>query len=140
MDRAGCVVAGNGTLEAARRIGWSHLAVVRTELEGEAAHAPMVGALADRRRVGLSTGGAARQPGAAIDCEDSAFCVPRVPEMECAQPALWDLRVQDHVDGAARVVRVPGFADAAGNDHKSKNSALAILVGMPSLSWLPRYT
>lgn len=32
VDAAGVVVAGNGTLEAARAIGWEKIAVVRTEL------------------------------------------------------------------------------------------------------------
>lgn len=34
VDAAGCVVAGNGTLAAARELGWDTLAVVVTKLEG----------------------------------------------------------------------------------------------------------
>jgi ParB-like chromosome segregation protein Spo0J len=33
VDRRGVVVAGNGTLEAAKRLGWEEIAIVRTELE-----------------------------------------------------------------------------------------------------------
>lgn len=33
LDRRGVVIAGNGTLEAARRLGWKHIAVVRSDLE-----------------------------------------------------------------------------------------------------------
>jgi DNA modification methylase len=33
VDRRGVVVAGNGTLEAAKRLGWEEIAVVRTELD-----------------------------------------------------------------------------------------------------------
>jgi len=34
VDAAGVVVAGNGTLEAARALGWKKIAIVRTGLEG----------------------------------------------------------------------------------------------------------
>ena len=33
VDRRGVVIAGNGTLEAAKRLGWEEIAIVRTELE-----------------------------------------------------------------------------------------------------------
>ena len=33
-DDSGCVVKGNGTLEAAKALGWKHIAVVRTALQG----------------------------------------------------------------------------------------------------------
>ena len=33
VDRRGIVVAGNGTLEAAKRLGWTEIAIVRSELE-----------------------------------------------------------------------------------------------------------
>ena len=33
VDQRGIVVAGNGTLEAAKRLGWEEIAIVRTELE-----------------------------------------------------------------------------------------------------------
>lgn len=33
MDSRGIVVAGNGTLEAAKRLGWTEIAVVRTDLD-----------------------------------------------------------------------------------------------------------
>ena len=33
VDSRGIVIAGNGTLEAARRLGWTEIAIVRTELE-----------------------------------------------------------------------------------------------------------
>ena len=33
VDTRGIVVAGNGTLEAAKRLGWEEIAIVRTELE-----------------------------------------------------------------------------------------------------------
>lgn len=34
VDDAGVVVAGNGTLEAARSLGWSHVATIRSDLVG----------------------------------------------------------------------------------------------------------
>lgn len=33
VDSRGIVIAGNGTLEAARRLGWTEIAVVRTDLD-----------------------------------------------------------------------------------------------------------
>ena len=33
VDRRGVVIAGNGTLEAAKRLGWEEIAIVRTQLE-----------------------------------------------------------------------------------------------------------
>ena len=33
VDGRGIVVAGNGTLEAARRLGWSDIAIVRSDLD-----------------------------------------------------------------------------------------------------------
>jgi DNA modification methylase len=33
VDKRGIVVAGNGTLEAAKRLGWTEIAIVRSELE-----------------------------------------------------------------------------------------------------------
>ena len=33
VDRRGVVIAGNGTLEAAKRLGWEEIAIVRTELD-----------------------------------------------------------------------------------------------------------
>jgi ParB-like chromosome segregation protein Spo0J len=33
VDARGVVIAGNGTLEAAKRLGWEEIAVVRTELD-----------------------------------------------------------------------------------------------------------
>jgi ParB-like chromosome segregation protein Spo0J len=46
VDRAGVVVAGNGTLAAARALGWTEIDVAVTDLEGPAARAF---ALADNR-------------------------------------------------------------------------------------------
>jgi hypothetical protein len=39
IDSAGVVVAGNGTLAAARRLGWTTINAIRTELRGAAARA-----------------------------------------------------------------------------------------------------
>lgn len=50
-DAAGKVLAGNGTLEAARRLGWTHVDVVRTALDGREATAY---GLADNRTSDLS--------------------------------------------------------------------------------------
>ena len=47
----GVVVAGNGTLDAARALGWSHIDVVRTALEGSARKAY---AVADNRTAELA--------------------------------------------------------------------------------------
>lgn len=49
--RDGTVIAGNGTLRAARALGWSRLAVVRTDLDGARATAF---AVADNRSAELS--------------------------------------------------------------------------------------
>jgi DNA modification methylase len=51
VDAAGVVIAGNGTLEAARRLGWTRLAVVRADLVGEERTAY---AIADNRTAELS--------------------------------------------------------------------------------------
>lgn len=51
VDAKGVVIAGNGTLEAARMLGWSKIAVVHTELEGADAVAY---AIADNRIAELS--------------------------------------------------------------------------------------
>lgn len=45
------VIAGNGTLQAARALGWTHIAVVKTRLEGGEAKAY---AIADNRTTDLS--------------------------------------------------------------------------------------
>lgn len=51
IDSAGVVIAGNGTLEAARRLGWKRIAVVRSDLAG----VDRVGyAIADNRLAELS--------------------------------------------------------------------------------------
>ena len=51
IDAQGVVRAGNGTLAAARRLGWSHLSVVRTNLAGPEATAY---AIADNRSAELA--------------------------------------------------------------------------------------
>lgn len=51
VKKDGTVIAGNGTLEAARVLGWTHLDVVRTELDGADAAAF---AIADNRTGELS--------------------------------------------------------------------------------------
>lgn len=51
IDAAGVVIAGNGTLEAARALGWTHVAAVRSELAGVDRTAY---ALADNRTAELS--------------------------------------------------------------------------------------
>ena len=51
VKKDGTVIAGNGTLEAARLLGWTHLDVVRTELEGKEA---LEFAIADNRTSELS--------------------------------------------------------------------------------------
>lgn len=51
VKKDGTVVAGNGTLEVARQLGWTHVDVVRTELDGAAAAAF---AVADNRTGELS--------------------------------------------------------------------------------------
>lgn len=52
VDRAGVVVAGNGTLAAASSLGWKTIAVVETDLDQEAARAY---AIADNRTAELAT-------------------------------------------------------------------------------------
>ena len=51
VDADGIVRAGNGTVEAARRLGWTHIDIARTTLRGEAA---MEFALADNRSAELA--------------------------------------------------------------------------------------
>lgn len=51
VNSKGIVLAGNGTLEAAKILGWSHISVVRTELTGTDATAY---ALADNRTAELA--------------------------------------------------------------------------------------
>lgn len=51
VDGRGIVVAGNGTFEAAKRLGWSEIAVVRTDLAGIEATAF---AIADNRTAELA--------------------------------------------------------------------------------------
>lgn len=51
IDRAGVVRAGNGTLEAARSMGWTHIDCVRTALDGSDAIAY---AIADNRTAELA--------------------------------------------------------------------------------------
>lgn len=51
VDASNVVVCGNGTVEAARALGWTHVLAVRTELSGEAARAF---ALADNRSAELA--------------------------------------------------------------------------------------
>lgn len=46
VNKEGIVIAGNGTLEAAKRIGWETIQVVKTELEG---HHLKAYAIADNR-------------------------------------------------------------------------------------------
>jgi len=52
LDVDGKIAAGNGTVEAARRLGWSHIAVIKTNLSGDDARAF---ALADNRTGDLSS-------------------------------------------------------------------------------------
>lgn len=52
IDRRGIVIAGNGTLEAARRLGWDEIAVVETELDANQATAF---GIADNRIAELAT-------------------------------------------------------------------------------------
>lgn len=51
VDRDGTVVAGNGTLEAAKALGWKTIAIVRTKLNGNQATGY---ALADNRTAELA--------------------------------------------------------------------------------------
>jgi len=51
VDGAGVVIAGNGTLEAARGLGWSHVAAIRSDLAGVDRTAY---AIADNRTAELS--------------------------------------------------------------------------------------
>lgn len=52
VDSRGIVVAGNGTLRAARTLGWEEIDVVRTELEGSEA---IAFAIADNRTAELAS-------------------------------------------------------------------------------------
>ncbi len=52
VDAKGIVIAGNATLEAARRLGWTHVAAVRTRLAGPDRTAY---AIADNRTAELAT-------------------------------------------------------------------------------------
>lgn len=52
VDKGGVVIAGNGTLEAARQLGWTHIAAVRSDLAGVDRTAY---AIADNRTAELSS-------------------------------------------------------------------------------------
>ena len=51
VDGTGRIVSGNGTLEAARKMGWTEIDVVRTSLQG---HEAVAFAIADNRTAELS--------------------------------------------------------------------------------------
>ncbi len=51
VDSSCVVIAGNGTVQAARTLGWTHIDVVQTELKGDEARAF---AIADNRTTDLS--------------------------------------------------------------------------------------
>lgn len=76
VDRDGVVVAGNGTLEAARAEGWSDILAVETDLEGDEARAF---AVADNRTTDLSTwnfamlGDVVQSFGVGFELEDIGF-------------------------------------------------------------------
>lgn len=52
VDRRGVIIAGNGTHDAAKALGWTEIRIVRTELEGAEAIAY---AIADNRTSDLAT-------------------------------------------------------------------------------------
>jgi len=72
VDPKGIVIAGNGTLTAARALGWDRIRIVRTQLEGSEATAY---AIADNRTAELATwdDDALMQQLSALDLEDSAL-------------------------------------------------------------------
>jgi len=72
VDPKGIVIAGNGTLTAARALGWDRIRIVRTQLEGSEATAY---AIADNRTAELATwdDGALVQQLQALKLEDSAL-------------------------------------------------------------------
>lgn len=72
VDSKGVVIAGNGTLTAARALGWDRIRIVRTQLEGSEATAY---AIADNRTAELATwdDDALMQQLSALDLEDSAL-------------------------------------------------------------------
>ena len=72
VDGKGIVIAGNGTLTAARALGWDRIRIVRTQLEGSEATAY---AIADNRTAELATwdDDALMQQLSALDLEDSAL-------------------------------------------------------------------
>lgn len=52
IDKNNVIIAGNGTVAAAKDLGWSHIAAYRTELEGDQA---MAFALSDNQTAALAT-------------------------------------------------------------------------------------
>ena len=72
VDSKGVVIAGNGTLTAARSLGWDRIRIVRTQLEGSEATAY---AIADNRTAELANwdDDALMQQLSALDLEDSAL-------------------------------------------------------------------
>ena len=72
VDEKGVVIAGNGTLTAARALGWDRIRIVRTQLEGSEATAY---AIADNRTAELANwdDDALMQQLSALDLEDSAL-------------------------------------------------------------------
>ena len=72
VDNKGIVIAGNGTLTAARALGWEQIGIVRTGLEGSEATAY---AIADNRTAELAEWDvdALMQQLSALDLEDPAL-------------------------------------------------------------------
>lgn len=79
VDADGVVLAGNGTVEAARRLRWTHIAAARTELRGADARAF---ALADNRSAELAEW-------------DVAELLAQVDELEDAHISLDELGFAD---------------------------------------------
>lgn len=106
VDPAGCVVAGNGTLAAAKELGWDTLAVVVTKLEG-----------VDRVAYGIA------------DNRTQDLSEFDEPELAKLLAAIEDPALQEATgfDGASIASMAPDFGPTSGTDQGELDSVAKIV-------------
>jgi len=107
VDPKGIVIAGNGTLTAARALGWDRIRIVRTQLEGSEATAY---AIADNRTAELATwdDDALMQQLSALDLEDSAL-VEAAGFSAAELEGMVDKLLHDENESSAKEIDVDSF-------------------------------
>lgn len=107
VDPKGIVIAGNGTLTAARALGWDRIRIVRTQLEGSEATAY---AIADNRTAELATwdDNALMQQLSALDLEDSAL-VEAAGFSAAELEGMVDKLLHDENESSAKEIDVDSF-------------------------------